>query len=147
MYSTSVASALPASMEEDRVQGGQPETVLPAAVVDYHCSQDRHPLTTEHESVTTAGHGRLSSALRPYQYVTSEFYKFLARFSGKSHPHDQLLTHSDDDDDVVDFPVLSQVVAIGTKPSPMRHVLLNMEFPRLHRDRRGSRLIKLLLSP
>ena len=53
--------------------------------------QQQKPGQREEDLVTTTSiekqlltAGTLSSALRSYQYVTSGFYKFLARFSGES---------------------------------------------------------------
>lgn len=46
-------------------------------------STETTTMATE-QPILTAGKRTLISALRSYQYVTSGFYKFLARFSGKT---------------------------------------------------------------
>lgn len=87
----------------DRIFGGEEGTADPLnqinelAAVDDRRTMTKATTTTmmtvvveekEEESaienpMLTAGKRTLSSALRSYQYVTSGFYKFLARFSGE----------------------------------------------------------------
>lgn len=88
----------------DRIFGGKEGTADPLnqinelAAVDDRRTMTKTTTTTtmmtvvveekEEESaienpMLTAGKRTLSSALRSYQYVTSGFYKFLARFSGE----------------------------------------------------------------
>lgn len=67
--------------------------VISAAAADHHHHQQQQRQTmtptammttsTIEKRILTAGKRTLFSALRSYQYVTSGFYKFLARFSGE----------------------------------------------------------------
>lgn len=75
-------------VEEDIAQRADPATISTTRLPDSQQLQlDRQTMTTATSTmknqILTDGKKTLSSALRSYQYVTSGFYKFLARFSGE----------------------------------------------------------------
>lgn len=73
--------------EEDLAQRAEPTTTSARLPDSQQLQLDRQTMTTAtstmENQILTDGKKTLSSALRSYQYVTSGFYKFLARFSGK----------------------------------------------------------------
>lgn len=75
-HSTDQMSELASAAAVDQPGAPQPQ---------YHRQTMTTTIATENH-ILTDGKRTLSSALRSYQYVTSGFYKFLARFSGECFP-------------------------------------------------------------